>query len=97
MIGVVLVWTLCCSCPGVCVLAEADELDVNQPTADLVQHLESVVEPALFKSVPFQTVEQILHSTRCPVSEVVAGVPCCLTLYLLKQLGVFLLVGVPDS
>ena len=55
------------------------------------------MEPALFKSVPFQTVEKILHGTSCPVSEAVAGVPCCLTLYLLKQVGVFLLVGVPDS
>ena len=27
---------------------------VDQPTADPVQHLESVVEPAVFKAVPFQ-------------------------------------------
>ena len=80
-------------------VAEAGEVDVDQPTADLVQHLESVAEPALFKVVPFQTVEQQLYSTRCLVSKVVAGIPCCLLLYLLKQLGVFVLVvvGVPDS
>ena len=39
-------------------LAEAGEADVDQPAADPLQHLESVVEPALFKAVPFQTVEQ---------------------------------------
>ena len=47
-------------------LAEADEVDVDQPTADQVQHLESVVEPALFKAVPLQTVEQRLYDTRGP-------------------------------
>ena len=49
MIGVLLVQTLCSSCPGVCVFAEADE-DVDQPK---VEHLESFVEPALFKAVLF--------------------------------------------
>ena len=78
-------------------LAEPGEVDVDQPTANLVQHLELVAEPALFKVVPFQTVEQQLYGTRCLVSEVVAGVPCCSVLYLFKQLGVFLLVTVPDS
>ena len=37
-----------------------------------------------------------LYGTRCSVCEVVAGVPCCSVLYLFKQLGVFLLVTVPD-
>ena len=56
------------------------------------------MKPALFKAVPVQTVEQRLYDTRCPVSEDVAGVPCCSTLYLIfMPLGVFLLVGVPDS
>ena len=79
-------------------LAEAGEVDVNltsfclqeeedsvykkknQSAADPVQHLELVVEPVFFKAVPFQT------SIRCPVSEVVACIPCCLMLYLFKQL-----------
>ena len=38
-----------------------------------------------------------LYGTRCPVCEVVAGIPCCSTLYPFKQLGVFLLVGVSES
>ena len=75
-------------------LAEAGEVDVDQLAADPVQHLESVVGPALFKAVRFQTVEQRLYGTRCPVSEVVAGVPCCSTLYPFKQLAVFLFVGI---
>ena len=49
-------WCIRSSCPGVCVLAEAGEIGVSQPAADVVQHLESVAEPALFKAVPFQTV-----------------------------------------
>ena len=79
-------------------LAEAGEVDVsltsfclqeeedsvykkkNQTAADPALHLELVVEPVLFKAVPFQT------SIRCPVSEVVACIPCCLMLYLFKQL-----------
>ena len=75
-------------------LAEAGEVDVDQPAGDPVQHLESAVGPALFKAVPFQTVEQRMYGTRCLVSEVVAGVPCCSTLYLFKQLCVFLFVGI---
>ena len=40
MVGVLLVQTLCFSWPGVCVLAEVGEVDVDQPTADQpVQHL----------------------------------------------------------
>ena len=39
-------------------LAEAGEVNVDQPAADPVQHLEPVVEAALFKAVAFQTVEQ---------------------------------------
>ena len=40
MIGVLLVQTLCFSCPGVCILAEVGEVDVDQPTVDQpVQHL----------------------------------------------------------
>ena len=49
------------------------------------------MEPA----VPLQTVGQRFACTGCPVSEIVAGIPCCSMLYLFKQLGVFLLVGVP--
>ena len=60
-------------------LAEAGEVDVDQPAADPVQHLESAVGPALFKAVPFQTVEQRMYGTRCLFSEVIAGVPCCST------------------
>ena len=42
-------------------LAEAGEFDVDQPAADPEQHLEPVVEPALFKAVAFQTDEQRLY------------------------------------
>ena len=66
-------------------MAEAGEVDVNQPIAELVQHLESVVDSALLKTVPFQTVRQLFHSTRCSVPIVVTGIPCCSTLYLFKQ------------
>ena len=48
-------------------LTAAGEVDVDQPAADPVQHPESVVEPALFKAVPFETVEQRLYGSRCPV------------------------------
>ena len=58
------------------VLAEAGEIDVNQPTADLVQHLLLVMEPALFKAVLFQTVEQQLRDTICPVSQQLYGTRC---------------------
>ena len=44
-------------------LAEAGEVNVDQPAADPVQQLESVVEPALFKAVAFQTDEQRLYGT----------------------------------
>ena len=54
---VLLVQALDSSCPGSCTLAEAGEVDVNQPIIDPVQHLKSVVESALFKTVPFQVVE----------------------------------------
>ena len=51
------------------VLAESDEVDVDQPAADPVQNLESVViEPTLLKAVVFQSVKQRLDSTRCLVS-----------------------------
>ena len=70
-------------------MAEAGEVNIDQPIVDPVQHLESVVEPALFKAVPFQTVEQRLNGTGCPVSEIVTGTPCCSTLYLFKQLFCF--------
>ena len=76
-------------------VAEAAEVNIDQPIVDPVQHLVSDVEPALFKAVPLQTVEQRLNGTGCPVYEIVAGIPCCSTMYLFKQLGVFLLVGVP--
>ena len=83
----------------VCMLAEAGEVDFDHPAADPVQHQESVVDPALFKAVPFQTVKQQLYGTRCPVSEAVVSVLFCSTMYLFKQLGVFLLVlvEVPDG
>ena len=55
------------------------------------------MEPTVFKAVPFQTVDQRLYGTRCLVSQVVAGVPCCSTMYIFKHQGVFLLVGVPDG
>ena len=58
-----------------------------------MQHLKSVVESVLFKTVPFQAVEQQLYGTGWPVSEVVAGMPCCLIQYPFKQLG-SLFVGV---
>ena len=51
---VLLVQVLGSSCPGICTLAEAGEADVNQSVVDLVQHLKSVVESALFKIVPFR-------------------------------------------
>ena len=54
-------------------VAEAGEVNIDQPIIDQVQHLESVVEPALFKAVPLQTVEQRLNGTGCPVSEIVAA------------------------
>ena len=50
-------------------MAESDEVDVDQPAADPVQNLESVViEPTLLKAVVFQSVKQRLDSTRCLVS-----------------------------
>jgi len=59
------------------VLAEFDEVDVDQPgAADPVQNLELVVEPALLKAVVFQNVQQRLYSTRCLVSKVVAAQSC---------------------
>ena len=51
-----LVQVLGSSCPGICVLAEAGEVDVNQPIVGPVQHLELVLESTLFKTVPFQIV-----------------------------------------
>ena len=40
-------------------------MSTTEPAANPVQHYqESVVEPALFKAVPFQTVEQRLYGTR---------------------------------
>ena len=48
-------------------LTAAGEVDVDQPAADPVQHPESVVEPGLFKDVPFQTVEKRVYGTRYPV------------------------------
>ena len=48
----------------VCMLAEAGEVDFDQPAADPVQHQESVVDPALFTTVPFQTAKQLLYGTR---------------------------------
>ena len=56
---VFLVQALGSSCPGICTLAEAGEVDVNQ-SVDPVQHLKSVVKSALFKTVPFQIVGQRL-------------------------------------
>ena len=58
-----LVQALDSSCPGICTLTEAGEVDVNQPIVDRAQHLKSVVESALFKTVPFQVVEQRLYCT----------------------------------
>ena len=34
--------------PGICTLAEAGEVDVNEQVVDPVQHMKSVVESALF-------------------------------------------------
>ena len=55
-----LVEALDSSCPGACTLAEAGEVDVNQPIVDPVQHLEPAVESTFFKTVPFQIVKQRL-------------------------------------
>ena len=66
-------------------LAEFGEVNIDQPIVDPVQHLESVVEPALFKTVSLQTVEQLFNGTGCSVSEIVASIPCCSTLYLLLR------------
>ena len=94
MAGMLLMWApVVLGCAWWQKLLRSTEID--QPIVDPVQHLESGVEPALLKAVPPQTVEQRFDGIGCPVSEIVAGIPCCSTVYLLKLLGVFLLVGVP--
>ena len=61
-------------------VAEAGEVNIEQPIVDPVQHLESVVERACVvqgQAVPFQTVEYRFNGTGCPVYEMAAGIPCC--------------------
>ena len=58
MADVLLVQSYGSFCPGIHTLAEGGEVDFNQPIGDPVQHLESAVESALLKTVPFQTVQQ---------------------------------------
>ena len=61
MADVLLVQPLGSSCPGMCKLARAGEVYVNQPFVDLAQHLNLVVESAFFKTVPFQIVKQRVY------------------------------------
>ena len=60
-------WCSHCA-PLVLVPACWQKVDVDQPAADPVQHLELFVDLVLFKAVPFQTVEQRLYSYYCHTS-----------------------------
>ena len=66
----------------------------HQPNFDPVQDLKLVAESVLLKTILFQIVKHQLHGTGCHVPEVVAGIPCCSSQYLFKQLGIFLFVTV---